>query len=267
MLSEELVQKLSKSIEKRINVALITVTKHPDIEIVGSRSLLWDDGTLFHGSPISVPLSEPFINHGIPLMTKKKTKSIQFEWQSNFIECYVEMYEAPPHLIITGAGHVGEPVAKLGKMLNFYVTVVDDRTEFANQKKFPDVDEVVCCDSFLSYFNNVPISSRTYVLLLTRGHQFDVMSLQELLKRKESAGYIGMIGSRRRIAGVFEQLRDDFPDETFDNIFTPVGIDIGAQTPEEISVSIMAEILKVKNNTSGQSLSESIRRLAKLGFK
>ena len=88
-------------------------------------------------------------------------------------------------------------------MLGFYVTVIDDRNEFANRDRFPHVDEVVC-QSFLNFFKKAELTEQTYILLLTRGHKYDVLSLQELLKRQEKPAYIGMIGSRRRISGVFE---------------------------------------------------------------
>jgi xanthine dehydrogenase accessory factor len=87
------------------------------------------------------------------------------------------------------------------------------------------------------------------------------------LERNENPAYVGMIGSRRRISGVFEQLKSEFPIERFSQIYTPVGLDIGAETPSEIAVSIMAEILKVKNNKSGESLSKDIRPLATKGFR
>ena len=253
--------------EQRRDAALITITKHPDKTIVGSRILLWEDGSFYHDTSISPLFSEALVFYCLPLLLKKKTKSVQFYEEDDLIECFSEVFEAPPHLIIAGAGHVCEPVVKLAKMLSFFVTVVDDRGKFATNERFPDADEVICCDSFTSYFSSVPVKQKTYILLLTRGHRYDVLSLQAMLARKERAGYIGMIGSRRRIAGVFEQLTEEFPEETFDNIFTPVGLDIGAQTPEEISISIMAEILKVKTKSSGRPLSEQVRDMAKLGFQ
>ncbi|MDQ0252896.1 xanthine dehydrogenase accessory factor [Evansella vedderi] len=267
MLNDQIIEKLQKSIEKRRETALITITDHTDRRMVGNRILLWNDGSQYHGNTASQCLTEALNLHCLPLMIMKKTKTINFQWGDAIVQCYVELYKAPIHFIIAGAGHVCEPVAKVGKMLDFFVTVVDDRPEFATEERFPEVDEVVCCESYLSYFQHVPITSDTYVLLLTRGHKFDVISLQQLLSRQEKPGYIGMIGSRRRIAGVFEQLREDFPNESFDHIYTPVGIDIGAQTPEEISISIMAEILKVKNQASGHSLSGEVHSLAKLGFR
>lgn len=198
-------------------------------------------------------------------LKKKRSGTYTFSWNENEIECFAEYFPAPLHLIVAGAGHVCEPVAQMGKMLGFFVTVIDDRPEFANRGRFPTADEVVC-RSYLDYFSEVVLSEHTFILLLTRGHKYDVLSLRELLKRDEKAAYIGMIGSRRRISGVFEELRIDFPNESFNHLFTPVGLDIGAETPAEIAVSILAEILKVKNQKSGNSLSTKVRKYAKLGF-
>lgn len=266
MISRQLFDQLSASLLSGMDVALITVTKHPHADKVAGKTLLWPDGRFFHDDGYPESFLQKLIDQCRPVLARLKSKTIHFEWESAEIECFVDVFSAPPKLVVAGAGHVSEPAAQLAKMLGFYVTVIDDREMFANITRFPYADEVVC-ESYLNFFRRAEITPRTYILLITRGHQFDVISLRELLKRKERAAYIGMIGSRRRISGVFEQLRDDFPDEWFDNIYTPVGLDIGAQTPAEIAVSIMAEILKVKNGGSGRQLSEDVRDFAKLGFK
>ncbi|MFD1360453.1 XdhC family protein [Lentibacillus salinarum] len=271
-MSHQLFEELSESVSKHEDVALITITNHPDISIVGTNCILKRDGKIFDDQAFSKELQAEIVENCLPLIKQNKPKTIQITYDNIQIECYVEIFPVPPHLIVAGAGHVSEPVAEIGKMLGFYVTVIDDRKEFANRERFPYVDDAVCT-SYIDFFRNVRITPQTYILLLTRGHKFDVVSLQELLKREENmsleerTAYIGMIGSRRRISGVFEQLKSEFSDHNFLNIYSPVGLDIGAQTPTEIGVSIMAEILKIKNATSGHSLKEKIPSYSQLKFR
>ena len=271
-MSHQLYEQLSEAVKKHEDVALLTITNHPDLAIIGAKFLLRKDGTLFDENQLSDRLHSIILEYCLPLLNHGKTKTIQIPYEETQMECYVEIFQVPTHLIVAGAGHVSEPVAEIGKMLGFYVTVIDDRHEFASVERFPYADEVIC-SSYMDFFGNVPITPETYILLLTRGHKFDVVSLQELLKREESleAGertkYIGMIGSRRRISGVFEQLKNEFTDHNFKNIYSPVGLDVGAQTPTEIAISILAEILKIKNASSGNSLKEKISSYSQLKFR
>ncbi|MBU8878572.1 XdhC family protein [Bacillus sp. FJAT-29790] len=244
---------------------LLTIIAHPEQRMIGCKILLWENGDFYTESSFSLDFLHRLTENCEKPMKRKRSTTISFIFNESLVECFVEYFPAPIHLIIAGAGHVCEPVAEMGKMLGFFVTVIDDRIEFANRDRFPNVDEVIC-QSYLQYFKEVELSNKSYILLLTRGHKYDVLSLQELLKREEKAAYIGMIGSRRRISGVFEKLRQNFPEDHFDSLYTPVGLDLGAETPSEIAISIMAEILKVKNKKSGGSLSSKIRQYAKMGF-
>lgn len=271
-MSYQLFEQLSESVRKHQEVALLTITSHPDTSLIGTTFLLQKNGELYDENESLHYLHSRLVDYCLPLLKQSKTKTIQIPYNEIQFECYVEVFPVPPHLIVAGAGHVSEPVAEIGKMLGFYVTVIDDRKEFANDRRFPYADKVVC-SKYIDFFGDVSITPHTYILLLTRGHKFDVVSLQELLKREEKlkveerSAYIGMIGSRRRISGVCEQLKSEFTDHNFLNIYSPVGLDIGAQTPAEIAVSIMAEILKIKNTSSGKSLKEKIPSYSKLKFR
>ncbi|AZU64956.1 XdhC family protein [Neobacillus mesonae] len=257
---------LKKATTEYNDACLVTITNSSNANFICSKAVYIENGGCFPDKRFPLSLTNSVSEKCIELLKRGKSKTVDFEVKGVNFECFIDVYPSPPHLIIAGAGHVCEPVAKLGGMLGFYVTVIDDRPEFANTDRFPGVDEVIC-KPFLCYFNNVPLTSKTYILLLTRGHRFDVLSLQELLGRNVEPAYIGMIGSRRRISGVFEQLKEEFPFERLNQIYTPVGLDIGAETPAEIAVSIMAEILKVKNGMSGESISKDIRPLASRGFR
>ncbi|WP_258000526.1 XdhC family protein [Bacillus sp. Marseille-P3661] len=266
MMSSKMLQLLNNGLNEQKSSALVTITSHPQQDFLGKKFLVWEDGTTYHEYIETENVSVSLIDLCQSFIQKEKTKCIRFQLNGIEIEAFVEVFQPEPHLIIAGAGHVCEPVVQFASLLNYRITVIDDRKELARKERFPFANEVICC-SFMDYFRDCQITANTWILLLTRGHQFDVISLQELLKREDSPAYIGMIGSRRRIAGVLEQLREDFSEKALDHIFTPVGLDIGAETPSEIAISILAEMLMVKNKKAGQSLSQEIRGLAKLGFR
>lgn len=148
-------------------------------------------------------------------------------------------------LVIIGGGHVGLAVARLAHELEFSVWVVDDRPEFVSPERFPQAERRISgpLDQVLS---DLPVDEHTYVLIVTRGHQHDQLALYYMARRP--AGYLGMIGSRRKIRLIFEHLLDEgIPAEALQRVYAPVGIDIGSQTVEEIAVSICAELVAHRN--------------------
>ena len=150
-------------------------------------------------------------------------------------------------LVICGAGHVSMPVIRIGKMMDCHVTVLEDRPLFADNARRAGAD-VVLCDSFAHGLDQVEGGSSTYFVIGTRGHRYDQVCLEKIV-RKDHA-YIGMIGSRRRVAAVKEMVLEQGGDpEVLENVYTPIGLDIGAETPTEIGVAIMGEIIQVKNKT------------------
>ena len=146
-------------------------------------------------------------------------------------------------LYILGAGHVSQKLAELAKKIDFIVTVIDDRPEFANNDRFPSVDEIVVPDAFEGCFKNLPIDKDSYIVIVTRGHMGDLTCLKQALAT--NAYYVGMIGSRRKRDVVFSALKQaGFTLEDFNKVHNPIGLEIGAETPEEIAVSIAAELIK-----------------------
>lgn len=169
-------------------------------------------------------------------------------------EVYVEVRRPVPELIIVGAGHIARPMARIGADLGFRVWVLDDRPDFATRERFPEAHRVMQAD-FGDPFRDVPIHGATHVLLITRGHKYDYDSLVQVLRADQAPAYIGMIGSRRRVRATFIQLLDDgFDRARLKEIHAPVGLDIGAETPEEIAVAVAAELIKVRRGGSGASL-------------
>ncbi len=169
------------------------------------------------------------------------------------VEVFIEVRISPPTLIIAGGGHIAVPLAKLGTMMGFRVVVLDDRPDFANRERFPEADEVIAAD-FGEAFSSYPIDDQTYIAIMTRGHSHDMECLLQVIQ--SPAGYIGMIGSRRRVRGVFDLVKaEGYTGEGLARVHAPIGLDIGAQTPEEIALSVMAEVMKARRGGSGRSLS------------
>jgi xanthine dehydrogenase accessory factor len=160
------------------------------------------------------------------------------------MKVFIDILQPKEEVLIFGAGHIAVCVSKLAKTVGFKVTIIDDRKEFANQDRFPEADEIIAEDTekALTHLNITP---STYIIVLTRGHLKDGEVLGSVIK--SSAAYIGMIGSQKKNATVFQRLiKKGIDQEELDKVHTPIGIDINAQTPEEIAVSIMAEIIQVR---------------------
>jgi len=151
-----------------------------------------------------------------------------------------------PQLVIAGAGHVGQAVAHLGSLLNFEVTVIDDRAEFANEERLPDADHIIV-DEIGKSVQNFPIFPDTYLVIVTRGHSYDADALRECIT--SDAAYIGMIGSSRKI----ELMRRQFLERgwaspsQFNRVYAPIGIEIQSKTVEEIAISIAAQLVLVRS--------------------
>lgn len=162
---------------------------------------------------------------------------------------YIEVVEAKPVFLVVGAGHIGRSLAKLADFLDFHVAVIDDREEFANSERIPEADEVIC-DDYEAALDRFTIDANTSVVMVTRGHKQDELALRHCLGR--GAGYLGMIGSKRRTATVLEHLAaEGFDPGELAKVRTPIGLDIGAETPEEIAISIMAEVILLRRGGMG----------------
>lgn len=164
-------------------------------------------------------------------------------------EVMVQLFEAPSRLIIVGGGHVGLALATVGEFVGFSVTVIDDREEFAQRERFPMADHVIAADAE-DALHSIEFDANTYVVLVSRGHRQDEEALRHSVGR--GAAYVGMIGSRRRTATVLRHLLDEgVAPSALDAVATPIGLDIGAETPEEIAVAIAAELILVRRGGTG----------------
>lgn len=193
-----------------------------------------------------------FLPTGEPLPARRALS--QADASDSLVEVSLEPMLPPPRMIILGAGHIAVPLVRFGKILGFEIVVIDDRARFASPERFPDADELVV-DSFDVAIARQEITPWTYLVLVTRGHEHDEAALQRVVT--SPAPYIGMIGSRRRVALVFQRLRaQGVPEHFLDRIFAPIGLDIGGRWPEEIALAIMAEIVNVRRGGHGQSLAQ-----------
>jgi len=170
-------------------------------------------------------------------------------------EVYLEPQFPLSHLVIAGAGHVGQAIAHIGHLLDFEVTVIDDRPEFANENRLPKADHIIVKDIGKA-IDEMPKTADTYFVIVTRGHSHDADALKACIGSE--VAYIGMIGSRRKIA----LMREKFMDlgwataPQFDRVFAPIGIEIQSKTVQEIAVSIAAELVQVRNQVQNRIKAE-----------
>jgi xanthine dehydrogenase accessory factor len=158
---------------------------------------------------------------------------------------YIEPIEPSPELYVIGAGHVGYSLATMAHEVGFKLHVVDDREKFANRERFPHAAEVVTAD-IPQWLERTPLPAHAYVVVVTRGHNNDLDALRALVAR--DLRYLGLIGSRAKVARIYTQLKEEGIDVAgMKQVHAPIGLDIGAVTPQEIGVSILAELIAVKH--------------------
>lgn len=266
-MQEKLLNALLEAIEKREAVALVTVTSGEGVyaRAVGKNAVVWPEperrhiGNLNLGDRVGGVLRDARL-----AIARKRHEHFNYKEEDGSYSVFVEVQARPPHLIIAGAGHIAIPLASIAKTCDFLVTVIDDRPQYAHASRFPSADRVVA-GPFRPTLVDLrqdkdAFDSDTYIVLVTRGHQHDIDCLLEVLD--DPLAYLGMIGSRRRIRAVFELLEKEqrIPASKFDRVRAPIGIDIGAITPAEIAVCIMAEIICILREGPLPGLSEQIQQ-------
>jgi xanthine dehydrogenase accessory factor len=174
------------------------------------------------------------------------------------VSLFVEVQRRAPELLIVGGGHIAMPLSQMASMCDFAVTVLDDRAAFANRERFPTARQVLAAP-LRETVRSMPMDQDSFIVLVTRGHSHDVECLMEVLDRP--VAYIGMIGSQRRVDAVFRLLAEEqgIAPEKFDRVYAPIGIAIGARTPAEIAVCILAEMINVLRGGPASSISDKRR--------
>ena len=180
----------------------------------------------------------------------------------NGAEYFLEAYTTPPQLVICGGGHVSKAIAPLASTLGFRLFITDDREEFANADRFPEAD-IVVAKKPEDALPELPINPNTFIVVATRGHRFDNVALAAAARTP--ARYVGLMGSRRKTILIYEDLiRDGLPLERVKEIRSPIGLDIRARTPEEIAVSIIAEVLMFRLGGTGQPMTLDEQRIDRI---
>jgi xanthine dehydrogenase accessory factor len=192
---------------------------------------------------------------------KPRTVRMPLPVCAGVITCFINVFQAPPTLVLVGAGHVAQPMSKLAKMLGFQIVVMDDRSDYATKERFPEADRVVV-DDWEKALKELSIDSNTYIVILTYAGESDELALRTAAA--SNAAYIGMISSQSKAKAILSRMkRDGIPEEQLRRIITPIGLDIGAETPAEIAVSTMAEIIMHRNKKTGKPLSIAEREITK----
>ncbi|KLU60359.1 putative xanthine dehydrogenase subunit A [Peptococcaceae bacterium CEB3] len=230
--------------EKRPSVAAVIV-RGPAQYPAGSRFIFDGDGQRMAGEqawPALADLAEKVRE----VLRSRVPRLYRWEVAGEPLEVFLDPLIPAQRLLILGGGHIAVPLAQVGQMIGFEVTVVDDRPSFASMTRFPAAARVIC-DEFGKAIKDYALDGGTFVVIVTRGHRHDKDCLAEVLRNEAPPAYTGMIGSRRKVKAVLAELREEgISPALLDSVQAPIGLDIGGQTPEEIAVSIMAEIIMVK---------------------
>lgn len=240
-------------------VALVTVVSAPHEGAIGRRLVVTESA--LHGTLGGPELDAQAAARARESLTARERGVVELEQPDGVWEIYVESQHPIPEMHIVGAGHIARPLCRLGASLGFRVTITDDRPEYASQHWFPEAERVRVVD-FDHAFDGVAVGPDSYVVLVTRGHKYDYDCILQLLKMEARPAYLGMIGSRRRVRATFEALvRDGVEPARLEEVHAPIGLDIGAETPEEIALAIAAEIVATRRGGGGAKLSAEERVL------
>ncbi len=248
---------LADAIEQNRPIAVATIVKTlgSSPRGVGSKMLIYPDGQIV-GSVGGGEMESRVIRSAREAIQDGKPRYLDMTLSNEErgdplicggeMEIFVEPLLATRTLLIVGAGHIGAACAELGKFLGLRVAILDDRPELLTRENFPQADELRVGE-LPTELANFDITPQTYVVLVTRAHTLDAPVLRAVINKP--AGYIGMLGSKRRVLAVYDILKaEGVSDEAFKQIHAPIGIAIGAETPQEIAISIIAEIIQETDN-------------------
>ena len=261
-MNQEVFAALAAALEKGEPVALVTITGSTGStpQRVGAKMLVYEDGRTVGTIGGGCYENEAFWKAREAIKSRKPL-NMSFELNDDFaqetglvcggqMEVFIEPVEASPELYVFGAGHVGHFVGKMAHEVGFRVHVVDDREKFANSERFgPDIDVIV--DDIPTWLEKHSLSATTYAVVVTRGHRHDLETMRGLLR--SPLRYLGLIGSKAKVKRIFDMLREEgVSPDTLRPVHAPIGLDIGAITPQEIAVSIVAELIAVKHGKTNE---------------
>jgi len=255
-MNQEVFAALGEAMKRAEDVALVTIvaTNGSTPQRVGAKMLVFADGRTVGTVGGGCYENDAFWKAREALKTRKPLR-VKYELDDDFaqenglvcggqMEVFIEPIEPAPAVYIIGAGHVGWYLGQFAHEAGFLVHVVDDREAFANRERFPQATEVVV-DDIPTWLAAATLPASAYVVIVTRGHRHDLDALRAVVSR--DLRYVGLIGSRAKVARVYEALLGEGVEPArFEGIHAPIGLDIGAVTPQEIAVSILAELIAVR---------------------
>lgn len=265
---------LGEALKNGEEVALVTIVSANGSvpQRVGAKMLVYGDGRMVGTIGGGCYENEALWKAREALKTRKAC-TVRYELADDFaaesglicggqMEIFIEPIEPAPALYIFGAGHVGQFVARAAHDAGFQVHVIDDREKFANRERFPDIAGVIV-DDIPTWLQKTALPSSAYAVIVTRGHRHDLDALRALAARQ--LRYLGLIGSRAKVKRIYDVLVEEGTTiEQLGNVHAPIGLDIGAVTPQEIAVAIVAELIAVRRNRSQAVAGASLRWMPKL---
>lgn len=266
----KILKAVSSAVERGIETAVVTVLEvkgsSPGKE--GAMMAVFSDGSIL-GTVGGGALEYEFIKEALKAIKENKSCEKSFELTEKgslhmkcggFVRAYIKVFAKREKLLIMGGGHLGAELYTLGKFLNKYVVIFDDREEFANRERFPEADEIIL-GKMKETVKNYSIDENSYIIIVTRGHENDKECLKAILDKKVFPKYIGMVGSRGKVLSTYKELLDEgYLKEELKKIYSPIGLDISSSEPKEIALGIMAEITAVKNQKTGEHMRD-IRKI------
>jgi xanthine dehydrogenase accessory factor len=256
-MNREVFAAVADALERGEPAALVTIvaTTGSTPQRVGAKMLVFGDGRIV-GTIGGGCYENDAFGKAREAILSRAPQLVHYELDDDFaqetglicggqMDVYIEPIEPSPELYIVGAGHVGFHLARIAQEVGFRIHVIDDREKFANPERFPTAAEIVVED-IPAWIERTAIPAHAYVVVVTRGHTNDLDALRALVPRQ--LRYIGLIGSRAKVAKIYDELSSaQMPADSLARVHAPIGLDIGAVTPQEIAVSILAELIAVKH--------------------
>jgi xanthine dehydrogenase accessory factor len=255
-MNQEVFAALGEALKRAEDVALVTIvaTNGSTPQRVGAKMLVYADGRTVGTIGGGCYENDAFWKAKEAIQSRK-SQLVKYDLNDDFaqenglvcggqMQVYIEPLEATPHLYVIGAGHVGYHLGRLAHTIGFRTHILDDREKFASKDRFPEAEEVIV-ETIPEWLHRADIPANAYVVIVTRGHTHDLDALRALAAR--DLRYLGLIGSKAKVKRISDALLGEgMPPECLQRVHAPVGLDIGAVSPEEIAVAILAELIAVR---------------------
>jgi xanthine dehydrogenase accessory factor len=273
--NHEVFAALGEALKRGEDVALVTIVSANGStpQRVGAKMLVYADGRVV-GTIGGGCYENDALWKARETLKTRKACTVRYELADDFaeesglicggqMEVFIEPIEPSPAVYIFGAGHVGQFVGRVAHDAGFQVHIVDDREKFANRERFPDAAEIVV-DDIPSWLARTSLPASAYAVIVTRGHRHDLDALRSL--SQQNLRYLGLIGSRAKIKRIYDVLVEDgsVPVDRLETIHAPIGLDIGAVTPQEIAVAIVAELIAIRRGHADRIAGVSLRWMPKV---